>query len=206
MITPVLPIRRRRQIVARALTECFAPAPVGAVALVATAWRFAPDVGGSVFSVAVSLLFITVLPFGYLIAQIRRGRVTDIHVRRREQRGPVILVFLASWLAGTVALRVLGAPHELIALIGAGICTLVVIGAITLRWKISMHMGVAAGVLTVVALLFGPQLLILLPLLPVLAWARTATGDHTPAQVVAGAAVGAIVGGIAFSSLSEVLR
>ncbi len=146
----------------------------------------------------VSALFVVILPFAFLVGQVRRGRVTDIHVRRREQRLPIILIFLAAWLFLIALLATLGAPHELIALIGAGMATLVVIGAITLRWKISLHVGVAAGVLTVFTLLFSLGMLALVPLLPLIGWARIELRDHTFFQVFAGALVGSVVSGGAF--------
>jgi len=124
----------------------------------------------------VSAIFVVVLPLTLLLWRIRRGQVTDVHVRRRDQRLPVILSFLASWCAGIVTLTLLGAPPPLIALIGAGMTALVVTGIITLRWKISPHVGVAAGVLTVGALLFGSQVLLAAPLIPVLGWAITSRG------------------------------
>jgi len=198
------PQRSRRSAVARMLTEIFAPAPVGIVALVVVAWRFSPTLGEAVRWLGVSALFVVILPFAFLIGQVRRGRVTDIHVRRREQRLPIILVFLGAWLVLIALLAMLGAPHELIALIGAGMATLVVIGAITLRWKISLHVGVAAGVLTVFTLLFGPQILLLAVLVLLLGWARVVLGDHTLTQVAAGAVIGAVVSGSAFALIMAI--
>jgi len=195
----IAPQRSKGIAVARVLTEIFAPAPVGIVALVVVSWRFSPTLGDAMKWLGVSALFVVILPFAFLVGQVRRGRVTDIHVRRREQRLPIILAFLASWLVLIALLVTMGAPDELIALIGAGMATLVVIGAITLRWKISLHVGVATGVLTVFTLLFGPWIVPLGILLPLLGWARVSVGDHTPSQVIAGAAVGAVVSGGSFT-------
>lgn len=148
--------------------------------------------------VGVSAAFVVVLPLAYLLWRIWRGQVTDIHVRRRDQRLPVILAFLASWCVDVVTLILLGAPRPLVALIGTGMTALVATGLITLRWKISLHVGVAAGVLAVFAILFGPGVLLAAPLIPVLGWARVTLGDHTPWQVTAGACVGAVVSGVVF--------
>jgi membrane-associated phospholipid phosphatase len=198
--------RSRKILVARVLTELFAPAPVGIVALIVTAWRFSPTVADAVKWLGLSAFFVVAFPFAFLVGQVRRKRVTDIHVRRREQRLPIILVFLASWLVLTALLTTLRAPHELFALIIAGIATLVIAGLITLRWKISLHVGVASGVLTVFALLFGPQVMVLAVLVALLAWARTELGDHTLSQVLTGAVIGAVVGGSAFAVAMTVLQ
>lgn len=193
------------QRVARLLTEVFAPAPLSLVALSVAAWRDSPTLAEALRWAGLSLLFVTALPFAYLLWQIRRGRVTDMHVRLREQRVAIMLVFLSTWLAGLALLIWLGAPHPLVATIAAGICTLVVVGAITTRWKISVHLGVAAGILAVFAQIFGPVLLLLAPLLPALGWARVALRDHTPAQVIGGACIGAIIGGSSFALIVALL-
>lgn len=190
--------RSRRIAVARVFTELFAPSPVGIVALIAIAWRFSPTLGDALRWLGLSALFVVIFPFAFLVGQVRRGRVTDIHVRRREQRLPIILVFLGAWLVLIALLATLGAPYELTALIVAGITALVVTGAITTRWKISLHVGVASGVLTVFTLLFGGGMLVLVPILPLIGWARIELRDHTFPQVVAGAVVGSVVSGGAF--------
>ena len=203
---PILPPHSQRVRIARVLTELFAPSPVGIVALVVVAWRFSPTSLDAAKWVGVSAAFVVVLPLTHLLWRVRRGQVTDLHVRRRNQRLPVILAFLASWCAGIITLTLLGAPHQLVTLIGAGMTALVVTGVITLCWKVSLHVGVAAGVLTVLVLLFGPGLLLVTPLIPVLGWARVAVGDHTPCQVTAGAFVGAVISGIAFTTALHFLR
>jgi len=192
----LLPSRKAR--LARVLTEVFAPSPVGVVALVVVAWRFSPTALDAMKWVGMSAAFVVLLPLAHLLWRVRCGQVTDLHVRRRDQRLPVILAFLASWCVGIIALILLGAPRPLVALIGAGMMALVVTGLITLRWKISLHVGVAAGVLTVFSILFGPGVLLAVPLIPVLGWARVTLGDHTPWQVTAGAFVGAVVSGGVF--------
>jgi len=197
-MTPIPPPRSRSAAIARVLTEVFAPSPVGVIALVVVAWRFSPTTLAAVKWVGMSAAFVVALPLAHLLWRVRRGQVTDIHVRRRDQRLPVILAFLASWCAGIIVLTLLSAPRPLVALIGAGMTALVVTGLITLRWKISLHVGVAAGVLAVCAILFGPGVLLAAPLIPVLGWARVTLGDHTPWQVTAGACVGAVVSGVVF--------
>jgi len=54
---------------------------------------------------------------------------------------------------------------------------------------------------TVLLLVFGPTLLVLAPLVPLVCWARVAVRDHTPAQTVAGATLGITVAAVVFSVL-----
>ena len=62
---------------------------------------------------------------------------------------------------------------------------------VTLVWKLSIHAAVVAGAVTILVQVFGLPLLVLAPLVALVCWSRVALRDHTPAQTVAGAALGA---------------
>ena len=64
-----------------------------------------------------------------------------------------------------------------------------------------MHAAIAAGAATVLLLVFGLALLVVWPLVAVIAWSRVQVGDHTPAQVLAGIALGIVVNAIIFPLL-----
>ena len=186
---------------ARLVTEVLAPAPVVAALLLAVAWRSAPTPAEAVTWALLAAAFCSALPMLYILRGVRRGRLTDHHVRlRRQRRGP-LLVAGASVLVGLALLLAAGAPRAVVALVGAGGVGLAVAVAITLVWKISVHAAVAAGAVVVLVLVFGPALLVLAPLVALSAWARVQLEDHTPAQVAGGAAVGATVAGVVFSVL-----
>jgi membrane-associated phospholipid phosphatase len=53
----------------------------------------------------------------------------------------------------------------------------------------------------VLALVFGPALLAAWPLVALIAWSRVEVGDHTPAQVLAGIALGIVVNATIFPLL-----
>ena len=72
---------------------------------------------------------------------------------------------------------------------------------VTLAWKISIHVAVVAGAVVIVALVFGPVALSLVPLVLLVGWARVALQDHTPAQALAGAVLGALVAASVFALL-----
>ncbi len=89
----------------------------------------------------------------------------------------------------------------MLGLICAGIAGLLVAFAISLVWKISLHTGVAAGIVVVLAELFGWPLLALALGVVGIGWARVELGDHTRAQVIAGALIGAVVSGVTFAAV-----
>lgn len=204
-MTPrTLPVARPR--LARVITEVFAPSPLAVVALTVVAIHAAQSPGDAIKWAALGSLFAPLIPLLYLIRKVRRGEVTDIHVRERTQRPPIIIAFLASGITAFAVLGWLGAPPDILALIGAAVVACTVALTITMWWKISIHVGVVAGIVAVFVLLFGPVALVLLPLIPLVAWARVAVGDHTPRQVVGGALIGSIVSGVTFALLASLLR
>lgn len=141
---------------AKIITEVFAPVPSGLVVVAFIAWHFAPTKSDAIRDAIFGILLALLLPFGYLLRQVRRGHVTDHHVGLRMQRPRILLVFFLGMLATLAILLVAGSPAELIALIGASLVGLVVALTITLFWKISIHAGVAAGITTIFVILFGP--------------------------------------------------
>jgi membrane-associated phospholipid phosphatase len=110
-------------------------------------------------------------------------------------------VAITSILVGLALLAAFDAPAEMVALL-ASIAVGVAYGwVITLWWKISVHAAIAAGATTVLMLVFAAALLVVWPLVAVLAWSRVQVGDHTPAQVLGGIALGVVVNATIFALL-----
>jgi membrane-associated phospholipid phosphatase len=96
----------------------------------------------------------------------------------------------------------LGAPRQMIALVVAMLATISAILPITAFWKISVHTSAASGAVAVLAVGVSAWCWAAFPLVAVIGWSRVALRDHTPGQVVAGAALGAPVAGAAFAFLA----
>jgi membrane-associated phospholipid phosphatase len=79
--------------------------------------------------------------------------------------------------------------------------TLAGLMAITVKWKISVHSAVSSGAVAMLALAYGPWMLAGYVLVALVGWSRIALRDHTPAQVVAGAALGAAIAFATFAAL-----
>lgn len=184
---------------ARAVTEVFAPAVWAAampliVAVHASGWV---GLGWG----ALAAFFTAAVPYGVIWLGVRRGRLTDHHIGRREQRRTPLLLGLASVLVGIVLLIVSGAPRPLTAMVVAMFVVGAGVTAVNHYWKLSVHAAVAAGSVAVLVLVFGPVLLVGVLLVALVGWSRVVLRDHTVAQVVAGALVGAVVTGVAFAAL-----
>ncbi|WP_455354829.1 hypothetical protein [Streptomyces sp. SYSU K217416] len=148
---------------------------------------------GAVFAAVIPVLFIK---FG-----IRRGTWADRHLGVKQQRLVVMFFIIGSVVTGTLLMGVLGAPSAMVALIAAMVTTLVVLMVITTAWKVSVHAAVSSGSVIILTLTYGPWLLALYPVVALVGWSRIALRDHTPAQVVAGTALGALVAGATFALL-----
>lgn len=144
-------------------------------------------------------LFAAVIPLAFIKYGIRRGRWTDRHVGRRRQRIIVMTFIIGSVATGILLLWACGAPRTMIALIAAMLTTLAALLAVTPAWKISVHAAVSAGSVAMLAMTYGPWVLLACPLVAVVGWSRVELKDHTLAQVLAGAAVGGSVAAATFA-------
>jgi len=181
-------VPRRR--LARVLTDVFAPLPTVAVLLIVMAAHSAPTAAEAVRAGLVAAFFVSVVPVLYIMRGVRRHRLSDHHVSVRQQRPIVLLVAIVSVMAGLGVLRAIGAPQELVALVGAMVAGLVGSLLVTLVWKISVHAAVTAGAVVILVLVFGPALLALAVVVVLVCWSRLELGSHTISQVVVGSAFG----------------
>ena len=140
---------------------------------------------------AVAALFAGVIPMLFISRGVRRGRWDDRYVGAKRPRLIVLGFIIASVAVGLALLVGFGAPGELSGYIGCMLGSVAVLAAITTVWKISIHCAVAAGSVTILALLFGPWLTPAYLLVALTAWSRVVVKDHTAAQVIAGSVLGA---------------
>lgn len=145
--------------------------------------------------------FAAVIPVLFIKFGIRRGTWADRHLGVKQQRLVVMVFIIGSVVTGTLLMGFLGAPSAMVALIAAMVTTLVVLMVITTAWKVSVHAAVSSGSVIILTLTYGPWLLALYPVVALVGWSRIALKDHTPAQVVAGTALGALVAGATFALL-----
>jgi membrane-associated phospholipid phosphatase len=194
------PIPRRLRL-ARLVGELLSPPPILVVLALVVAWASTPTPGMAVLWGGIAALFASVLPYAIILRGVRRGRLSDKNLSVRAERIRFAVVAITSVLLGLALLAALDAPAEMVALL-ASIAVGVVCGwMITLWWKISVHAAIAAGAATVLLLVLGTALLVVWPLVAVIAWSRVQVGDHTPAQVVAGVALGIVVNATIFPLL-----
>jgi membrane-associated phospholipid phosphatase len=192
------PLRLR---VARLVGELLSPPPILVVLALVVAWASSPTPAMAVVWGAIAAVFASVLPYALILRGVRRGQLSDTNISLREQRIRFGVVAITSILTGLAVLAAFDAPAEMVAL-QASIAVGVACGWVVTRWwKISVHAAIAAGAATVLVLVFGPALLVVWPLVALIAWSRVQVGDHTPAQVLAGVALGIVVNATVFPLL-----
>ena len=96
-------------------------------------------------------------------------------------------------IPSSVTLNYLGAPPALVAAFTAGLATVVILASINLWWKVSIHTALVAGSVTLLIMLYGWILAVTTVLIPLMAWARIESNNHSPAQAVAGALLAALI-------------
>lgn len=179
--------------VARGVTDLLAPQVLvitmpPAVGLIAQGWP------GAAWGLVASVLCGGV-PAAVIAAGVRAGRLDSHHIVDRSRRAGPLLSAVAGVLFALLLLAWLGAPTLLLATVTAMLAALAVTIPVTLRWKISFHAAVCAGTVVVVAHVLPPVPVLLAgaAVVALVCWARVRLAHHTPAQVVAGTAVGTLV-------------
>lgn len=174
---------------ARAVTAAFSPTLLMAV-LSPLVGGLAAGPGGVGWGLA-GVVFIAAVPAAIVHVGVVRGRWSDHHLSRREDRALPLTLSALSVTAGVALLALAGAPRAIVALQIAVLAVLVLATAITAWWKISFHVAVVAASATALCVVGGAAWLAALLAVPLVGWSRLRLRAHTGAQVLAGAVLGA---------------
>lgn len=148
-------------------------------------------------------LFAAVIPTVFITRGVRDGRWTDRNVGDKRPRLVVLSFIIASVTLGLIVLVAGGAPRELTGYFACMLVSVAVLAAITTVWKISIHCAVASGSMTMLALVFGAWLTPAYALVALTAWSRVVLRDHTTAQVIAGAVLGALAAVVSYAIIPK---
>lgn len=138
------------------------------------------------FQIAVAI-FIPVL---FIVVQVQRGAITDIHMQVREQRIAPLVLTLSLALAGWAVMYVYDAPAAFLVFGGIAVLQGGFMLLMTLRWKISGHSMTIASLAVFLVGIVGWSAAPALAAIPLVAWARVSLNRHSLMQTVIGTAAG----------------
>ncbi len=139
------------------------------------------------------ILFGMIIPFLYVFFLYRKNKIYDIHIPEKSNRRKPLLFTLLSYVTGLVVLYILNAPLFLKVIFILTIISASIYTVITYYWKISMHASYITFVVITFNILLGPWMLLLLPLIPIVGWARIRAKRHTKPQVLTGAGLASVI-------------
>jgi len=126
----------------------------------------------------------------FIIIGVLLGVFSNFDVSKREQR-PLLFSFSAfAMFCYLVSLIILGGPKILFLALFAivlGLITIVVVN----RWiKASIHVATATSVILLIGIIYKGYFFILFALVPLLAWSRVKTKEHTVLETIIGSVLG----------------
>lgn len=190
---------------AHIISDVFSPLLVPTYTMAAALWltllRFIP-LSAKLWSLSGVFFITAALPALVIFALIKAGKVSDAAISDRTQRTVPYTVAILCYGAAAWYVNALQAPHWLTGFfVGAGLTALLSL-VITHWWKISAHTAGTAGATAALYWMAVHGLLgdagmtvtcIVIAVTGAVAWARLYLNHHTPAQVLAGAAMAALV-------------
>lgn len=136
------------------------------------------------------LFFYSLVPFATVYYLRLRGR-SDTFMSERARRPKHFLPGLLGYAASSYVFQAWGMMLMRTTSISF-LATSLILLLLTFAMKVSIHVAGLTSTIILILYSYGFFALLLLPLIPVLAWARVNTGEHTYGQTALGAVVGLI--------------
>ena len=151
-----------------------------------------PDWGAYLIAALVTTLFLSVFLtiLVYHFSRKTNNATAEISAVIGTERITPMLVAILFYLAAGVAVLFIEAPQIVKVFTWVYPVSTTVMFAISLKWKISLHMSGIAGPVAALGTALFPWGWIAAVLLPIVAWARYVQRKHTPAQLIGGTVEG----------------
>lgn len=174
------------RLLAHAVSLIFHPAVVSAAAIAYVAAYYAPSPGKFwLWFLTASALIIGPAAL-YSLSTLAKDRRIDLNINNRQDR---IVPLLLSSLGALVSSYLISSRVEigpLTVLSTVLVAMLISLTITTFVWKVSIHTGAVASLLTLLVLFGGGRFLALYLILPAIVWSRLYLKQHTAAQLIAG--------------------
>jgi membrane-associated phospholipid phosphatase len=151
------------------------------------------SLSGALKWTAIALALSVAPVFFFILWQVRRKKLASLFPEQPEQRKMIYLLASVMAAVGGVVMWRFKAPEMLEISFIAGLAAVIVFMIINNYWKISLHTAFVSAAALMLTETFGARLAWLFLLLPLVGWARLELRLHTPAQLIAGAALAAAI-------------
>lgn len=146
----------------------------------------------ALFWEVISVIFILIVSLFILIG-VEEKVFSDFDISKRKQR-PLLFTFTIGLCAiYTILLYFLKAPSVLFVVSFTLILGLIVFEVVNRVTKASIHVGTISAFATSVSLVYGGVFYLSLLLIPIVAWARIRTRNHTEKQTIIGGTLGILI-------------
>lgn len=129
----------------------------------------------------------------FIMIAVKRKIFTDIDVSKREQR-PLLFLFVSIiamvYLSGLLFLQ--GPPILFFAITGI-LIGVIIFSFINLRIKASLHVASSSALIFILSILYGGNFLLLLVLIPIIAWSRVKLKRHSLSEATVGGTLGVLI-------------
>lgn len=146
-----------------------------------------------IFLFVISSTFVTFIPIFVIFIMFKKTLIPDIYASEKSTRKKPFIAILFCYSLGILALMLINAPLNLIALLACYLVTSIIMMIISHFWKISIHASGISGPATFLThqLGFGmiPFVLLILPI----SWARLKLKAHDIYQVAAGSVLAIVL-------------
>jgi hypothetical protein len=185
------------------VSEVFAPYVSVAVVLWILAFATQSSAGSALLLALTSSIFVVLIPMGYVAHRVAVGKADSRHVPERRDRLKPGLVALGSVCIGVAALLNLNPGPRFLSAFVSGMVLLVSILTATLITKVSAHVAILCGSITILALAVSPWFLVPSTLVPLVWWSRRELNEHTNGQILVGLLIGCASVGLTFHVASN---
>lgn len=185
---------------ARLVSDVFSPPVVWAALSFPLAAFADPTSGKSVVWALIYCVLVCIAPVMYIAMMVKRGLITDIHIKVRRQRiVPFIVTIICAGVA-TLLLALLNAPPLVTFFALFTMLEIIIMLVVTTAWQISIHALGIVGAVVAIGAMYGTTVgLLFSPLIPIVCAARVVLHRHTIPQVIAGGIVGGTMTALLFS-------
>jgi hypothetical protein len=178
---------------ARIYSDIFSPPSIYAIYAFAVAWSDLPFWEGTIHAAIFGLLT-SLTPLIYLLIQMKRGVLDDIHISTSDQRKIPYLLGIVGAIIAYFTLMQLHSSRIFLGFVLAVILGLTALGIINQKWLISAHSASIAAVTAFSGYAFNLTTAILLsPLILSTVLIRYFLKRHSVGELISGVLLGIIV-------------